>query len=220
MRYNRDHVDMLRNAIAPVLSDKSVRVMGSAPNATFSADTFDVDICVNGSLYNLSRHTSRSPGLTYLNNALFRDDNAYTKATYDVLRNGNLGLIVHSNYDENFTKKRLAELNISYERLVFLTKYDRRIIFSQMFKPTIFGSYPFDSNISNGICMVVLALWAGAIRVHMAGFSFQIGHAYSEAVPLSIRAHIAEDQKMLALIHRIYPGRVDIGTLSSEHATD
>lgn len=64
--------------------------------------------------------------------------------------------------------------------------------------------------VSAGMLGVILAIWAGAPRVRLEGFSWDAGYAYlaPELVPVNSRGHIRGDRAALENLTRRYPGRL------------
>lgn len=192
-RSDRGKMRELRAYLTHEVAGRRCIVMGSAPDPVVPPLGDSYAICVNGSVYSAYKYWSSPPDLTYLNGAIFNDRDAYSNATLQVLKGRNIGdaLIALHTYD--LAIGMLREIDVVMKKPFALSKYEKRLILGEALGYSAWGLYPFASNVSNGLFMSAVALWAGAPEVVLVGFSFNSRHAYSEKEELSTRGHIRED---------------------------
>lgn len=201
-RSDRKKLGKLKAHLGNQISSRSCIIMGSAPNPTLPQVEDSLVVCVNGSVHSAQQYLGRSPILTFLNGAIFKNTDTYSNATLRVLEDSALGtlLIARNAYDT--AKVTLSELRASYTEAFSVSKYDKRVILAESCGKGFLGTYPFDANVSNGLFVAALALWAGAREAILTGFSFNSKHAYSTDVALSKRGHLEEDRLFLEYIGR------------------
>ena len=172
-------------------------MIGSAPNPVVPVMDDPFVICVNGSVYSANEYWGRSPDLTYLCGAIFNDSDHYAAITKDILSGRLVGDVLIARHVFKKALPVLASERVLHGRSFPLSKYDKRIILGAAVGHSLFGSYHCNSNVSNGLFMVGMALWGGASQVVFSGISFGSRHSYSAGTTLSQRGHLREDQEFL-----------------------
>lgn len=196
-RCNRQQLQQLRKHLRSKISGRACIVLGSAPNPTIPKVEDALTICVNGSVNSAQEYMSTTADMTFLNGAIFNDEDTYSNTTLRVLKGKSLGdlLIARNGLERGVAI--LRDMGTRYDHCFPISKYDKRVIIGESFGRKLLGRYPFDANISNGFFMSVVALWAEASAVILAGFSFNNSHDYSQQAELSKRGHLQEDQLYL-----------------------
>jgi hypothetical protein len=157
--------------------------------------------CVNGSVHSADKYFHVVPDVTFLNGAIFNDADSYAQATVAVLRDKQLGIVLVSRNAYHCCSTVLQEIGASAKKCYPISKYDKRLIIGEAMGHKWWGAYPIDANVSNGLFMAVVALWAGAAEVILVGFSFNSRHEYTTCnQQLSVRGHLLEDSKFLEYI--------------------
>jgi hypothetical protein len=218
-RFRADHriLETLKSHLEPKVNKRRCIVMGSAPNPVVPPLENAFSICVNGSVFSAYKHWSTPPDLTYLNGAIFNDGDSYAKATLEVISGKNIGDVVIARHTYALALEMMGKAGMTFGKSFPVSKYDKRIILGEAIGHSIFGTYPFEANVSNGLFMASMALWLGAPEVVLVGFSFNSQHAYSTEKELSTRGHIREDA--LFLKHAVAAG-LPFSTTSPEISKD
>jgi hypothetical protein len=206
--YHRDryHGDLaalsrLRAVLRETVAGRTTIVIGSAPDPVVPAVHNACHLCVNGSVHSADKYFHVIPDATFLNGAIFHDADSYAEATVGALRDKSLGIVLVSRNAYHCCSAVLEEIGASARKCYSVSKYDKRLIIGQSLGHSFFGTYPIEANISNGMFMAVVALWAGAAEVILVGFSFNSRHEYSkQAQQLSVRGHLREDSRFLEYI--------------------
>jgi hypothetical protein len=181
------------------VQSRRVIVVGSAPDPLFPAIEDACVVCVNGSAYSLARYTGREADISFLNAAIFRDNGAYTSATLTALSGRQIGDVLLNAPSSDSSIALMARHNIKHGAVYPISKYEKRLILTEVLGRKKLGFYRHAANVSNGVFMAAFSLWAGAKDVVLVGFSFLNNfHAYSPQ-SLSHRAHINEDALFLKL---------------------
>jgi hypothetical protein len=187
----------LRRHVQNQIGGRDCIVIGSAPTPVVPAMSDPFVLCVNGSVFSANEYWGRNPDLTYLCGAIFNEADAYATRTKDTLRGRSIGDVLIARHAFKKALPMLADEGISHGNSFPLSKYDKRIILGESIGYFLLGGYRCNSNVSNGLFMVGMALWGGASRVVFSGISFGNQHAYSAGTSLSQRGHLHEDQRFL-----------------------
>lgn len=191
LRANPEEFQSARLFFSDQIASKECLIVGSAPGPVFPRAASPYVICVNGSVAAIDGRYPR-PDLTYLNSAIFRDEDGYAHKTRAVLANKHIGhVLVSSDYAQGAADVLLAQ-NTSFSSSSSLTKYCKRLVLGEVLGHYWHGGYRHHANVSNGVFMAAFALWCGASRVSLVGFSLKAGHSYSDAL-ISARDHVKED---------------------------
>lgn len=217
LRADRQKLALLKSHLVPKVNSRRCIVMGSAPNPIVPPMDGAFSICVNGSVFSAYKHWSAAPDLTYLNGAIFNDEDSYANATLEVISGKEIGDVVIARHTFGLASEMMGKADMKFGETFPVSKYDKRVILGEAAGHSILGNYPFDANVSNGIFMAALALWLGAQEVLLVGFSFNSQHAYSTGKELSKRGHIREDA--LFLKHAVKAG-LPLKTSSPEIGKD
>ena len=202
-RSNLTKLQKMRAHSRQRIDSRPCLVIGSAPDPVIPQLDNPFIVCVNGSVHSAYRYCSRPPDLTYLNGALFADENLYSEATRGALRGKNLGDLLIA---RNAIKQGLAtlrEIECTHGESHALSKYDKRVILGESFGASSTGIYPLDANVSNGLFMAAYARWCCDSPVVLAGFSMNSRHEYSQNSELSPRGHLIEDRIFFNHIARL-----------------
>ncbi|MBX9758620.1 MAG: hypothetical protein K2Y29_07560 [Beijerinckiaceae bacterium] len=191
-RCQNGELEAISSVFAPLIARKHCIVVGSAPLPVFPKHDGYV-ICVNGSVRAANAHLKVASDLTYLNSAIFRDDDDYARRTRDVLLGTQTHRFLIPIEQKNTVDDLMASLQLNYKTKNLISKYAKRTVMTQLLGHRWNGSYHHRANVSNGVFMVAFALWAGAEKVTMVGFSLQNGHYYNMGSHLSERVHVRED---------------------------
>jgi hypothetical protein len=217
LRADRQRLALLKSHLKPKVNGRRCIVMGSAPNPMVPPLDGAFSICVNGSVFSAYKHWGTAPDLTYLNGAIFNDDDSYANATLEVISGKDIGDAIIARHTFDLALDMMVKADMTFGEAFPVSKYDKRLILGEAAGYSIIGRYPFEANVSNGIFMAALALWLGAPEVLLVGFSFNSQHAYSTGEELSKRGHIREDA--LFLKHAVKAG-MPLKTSSREIAKD
>lgn len=199
-RADRPMLEKLRAHLTQRIAGRRCIIMGSAPDPVVPPLDGAFTVCVNGSVYSAYKHWAKAPDLTYLNGAIFNDNDSYSNATLTALSGKHLGDAIIARHSFELALRMMGGSGITYDGAYSFSKYDKRVVLGDAAGHGVFGSYPFEVNVSNGIFMANMALWAGAADAVLVGFSFNSAHAYSTGKELSTRGHIREDSLFLAHI--------------------
>lgn len=203
--YHRDRyygdlaaLSRLRGVLREAVAGRTTIVIGSAPDPVVPVVQNACHFCVNGSVHSADKYFQVAPDVTFLNGAIFHDADSYAEATVGALRGKSLGTVLVSRNAFHCCAAVLEEMGASAKKCYSVSKYDKRLIIGQALGHSLWGTYPIEANISNGMFMAVVALWAGATDVILVGFSFNSRHEYSKQnQQLSVRGHLREDCKFL-----------------------
>lgn len=213
LRSNGKDLPILRQYLVSEVAGRDCIVIGSAPDPVVPNIKDAYVLCVNGSVHSAYRYISAKPHLTYLNGAIFKNTDDYSNATISVLREKHLGDLLISKYTADLCLQKLDEIQATYGRAFVLSRFDKRVIMGQALGYTSLGRYRHKANVSNGLFMASVALWAKAASVTLVGFSFNNRHEYSKNAELSKRGHVEEDCRFLELM---VSGRFPVLTTSQE----
>jgi hypothetical protein len=204
----------LRSVLRETIAGRACIVIGSAPDPIVPVIESACHFCVNGSVHSADKYFHVTPDATFLNGAIFNDADSYAEATVGVLRDKRLGIVLVSRNAYHCCSTVLQEIGASAKECYPISKYDKRLIIGEAMGHKWWGAYPIDANVSNGLFMAVVALWAGAKEVILVGFSFNSRHEYTTASQqLSVRGHLLEDSKFLEFIAA---GQLPFATTSAE----
>jgi hypothetical protein len=203
----------LRGHLHKRIAGRGCLVIGSAPNPVFPVSDGMFRVCVNGSVNSAYKYLSAPPDLTYLNGAIFTDRDAYSAATLEVLRGRDIGDVLIARHTYQEACATLGEINATFGLSMPLSKYDKRVILGEAIGHSLLGRYRFDANVSNGLFMAAVALWGGASKVVLVGFSFNSRHDYCKDKELSARGHVREDTLFLEVVAA---SRLAVETTSTE----
>lgn len=107
--------------------------------------------------------------------------------------------------------RRLAEQGTTFDRDVGLSLDWRRTLETTTFPERAHYAGqggPRPLGLSMGLLAVVMAVWAGAPRVRMAGFSWRAGYAYLTTGGPIVRGHLQADEDGLARLVVRYGDRI------------
>ncbi|MGF1619152.1 MAG: hypothetical protein ACFCUR_00905 [Rhodomicrobiaceae bacterium] len=200
MKANLTRFSETKRHFEKLINHRRCLIIGSAPEPVFpGSSSDDCILCVNGSVYSVYKHLSRGPDITYLNAAFFRDENIYTSKTRAILAGKHIGdaLVAWRDHEEGV--KMLEQFGVDFGIARLFSKYEKRLILTEVLAHNVIGLYAHRANVSNGILMVAFALACGAREAILIGFSFDHAHAYSPSQQLSPRAHAEEDTLFLRL---------------------
>ena len=169
----------LRDALAPIVADKSGSVLGSSPHGPLPAQGEAPLLSANGS-QGLLGTPSRPVDVAFLGGYTTRPRTAAIKASLEKLRGQSAGLLVFVAHGDRVASAReaLAGIGFQYDSMVAIDPYERAAIIGATVEHN-YGLGPRDSRISMGVFAMVCALWAGAADVTAYRVSLSSGHAFN-----------------------------------------
>ena len=193
------NMNEVRGILSKSLSGSTVVVLGSAPGAILPPrGHYDRLVCVNGS-GSVAMRYGLTPDATVIVGYLTGTDKGVSPASRKVLAGCFTDFLVFVSAGQKF-EDGLATLQSSgfgYQRVREIDPLERAAIVETVCGQSL-GLGPRDERVSNGMFATALAIWAGASRVILAGFSLQGGHSYLEGTP---RYHIDGDQRFLQTVN-------------------
>lgn len=193
-------LDPLREEMRAEFFGRRCLVVGSAPDVMLPADTaFDCIICVNGSSWILNRNgPPHPPEVTVVAGWSTRTNNQVRIETQRIWRGleTRLLLFVEAGATADEGRRVLDACGFRYDQFRSIDQLERAVIVGDVCGEEL-GWGKRDDRVSNGIFAAILAIWAGASEVILAGFSSAGGHAYmTEDTP---RLHLQGDERFLSL---------------------
>jgi hypothetical protein len=205
-------------AIGPIvaaIAGRRTTVLGSAPLLEDARiDAGDALITVNGSLSSAPDlvpdvhvlNARKKPHVTWTRHR--KELNAAMTAQSRGRHVGVLALLMIEDDAEGPTLERLRAQGTTWAEVVTVVRSTRDAV--------VYAAGALDKEIdrhlgiSAGLFGVCLALYAGAPRVRLEGFSFDAGYAYlpPEAVPVNARGHLRADKVAIGKLTTRLPGRV------------
>jgi hypothetical protein len=191
-------------AFGAIVRNRRCVVVGSAPLPTKHArtDPGEVVICVNGAISSVAGVPdiwvlNSKPSAASLHLTMCRQGANRAVKHIAFLRSP-----IRPTEDESLT--RLRKMGASCESWSVIDKPVKRWI-EQTICDRRDHSPGVNTACSAGIFTVALALWSGASRVRLAGFSWSAGYHYLPKLQV-IRGHVDADQRALRVLLDRYPG--------------
>lgn len=206
----------LREIIKQELASHHCLVIGSAPGGANLIPQHKC-ICVNASGWVAVRLGLAVPDLTVLGGWTLRGDSGVRTASIEALRNLRTRLLVfvESGLPRAEALEILRSANFSYDQFLPVSSLERAVILGDVAGEEIAtGPGSRDRRPSMGIFAAALALWGGAERVTLTGFSLVGGHAYMNTE--TPRHHIDGDKRFLERVRGL-PLYLDQNVGAEEH---
>ncbi len=208
LRQSRDILDPLRATLAPLLSGRRCLVLGSAPGARLpEPHLFERCVCVNGSPRVAAGH-GLTPDLTIMagyTTLVERDVSRQSLEQLSGLHAGRL-LFVSAGNDRDSARRVLSDSGLGFDEWLDIDPLGRAAIAGEATGEGEPGLGHWQERVSNGVFALLVALWAGAEHVTIAGITLTGGHDYIEGD--TPRHHVAGDQRCLETLARLHGARV------------
>lgn len=192
----------LKQKLKQQLSGEKCLIVGSAPGASLPPlHEYSKCLCVNGSPYIANKH-SIPVDLTVLvgfTTSMKKDISSLSMEKLSGIHSQELLFISAGDNIENGISE-LKSNGFTYDRISEINPLERAAIIGEICGEEL-GLGKRDDRISNGVFTIVLALWAGAEKVIISGFSLQGGHDYAKD---TARYHLNGDTKCLGILARQY----------------
>jgi hypothetical protein len=185
----------LKARLAPTFAHKRALVIGSAPNLVLPpVDRYDTVICVNGSGRPAFDLGILQPDLTVVGGYSTRSDTDVRLKTRIAWRGleTNCLLFVVSGRAAWRGRRIIRSAGLRFDTFRTVSMEERAFITSEVCRENLFQGERED-RISMGVFAAIVALWSGADRVILAGFSLGGGHRYIEGD--TPRYHLAGDAR-------------------------
>ncbi|WP_110667979.1 hypothetical protein [Salinicola halophilus] len=205
---DRRQLDRLKRWMSDDLVDRNCLILGSAPEPVMpSPRRYSRCVCINGSPWVAARH-GLVPDLTVIAGYTTRVEREVSSQSLERLRGLRTSRLLFVTAGNEFEagsavlRERGFESGSSYAADPLM----RAAILEDTLRGSDSGLGKRDDRVSNGLFAVVLALWLGARKVTLAGFSLAGGHSYiGEETP---RFHVDGDVACLKLLAHRYGSRV------------
>ena len=208
LRRTREGLDTLQATLASLLSGKHCLILGSAPNARLpEPHRFERCVCVNGSPRIAAGH-GLNPDLTVVAGYTTLPERDVSKQSLEQLGGLHTGklLFISAGNDSDSARRVLNDSGFSFDEWLSINSLMRAAIAGEAAGAGEPGLGVRDERISNGVFALLIALWAGAEHVTLAGITLAGGHDYIEGD--TPRYHMAGDQRCLATLARLHGERV------------
>lgn len=179
-------------------------VLGSSPDIELpSRRLFAKCLCVNSSGFLAWRRKGIIPDLTVLNGYTTLAKTPVALANLERLQGLQTKdlLFVSSGDTIQHATSQLSQIGYRFSQKNEINPIERAFIISEVCG-TELGLGKRDQRISSGMFTAVLALWAGADKIILSGFSLGEGHYFQSETP---RYHIDADQKCLSHFSKSFP---------------
>jgi hypothetical protein len=199
VRHESSSLPAFRSRLRGEFAGLHCLVLGSAPTAKMAPH--DKLLCVNGSSW-VAKKFGLKPDLTVIAGWALRGNTPVQVATIDAMRGSRTRVVVllESGPTEAEARRVLRQASCRFDELLKVDSLERAAIIGDVCGEDVpVGPQTTKhSRPSNGIFAVALALWAGASKVTLSGFSLKGGHAYIEGD--TPRSHVEGDEWFLSCI--------------------
>lgn len=208
LRDDRSQLDSLKRWMAEDLAGQDCLILGSAPEPVMpGARRYSKCVCINGSPWMAARH-GIVPDLTVVAGYTTLVEREVSRQSLGRLRGIGTRRLLFVTAGNEFEAGRevLRRHDFRSDSSHAVDPLIRAAVIEEVLEGSDLGLGKRDDRVSNGIFAVVLALWLGARKVTLAGFSLAGGHSYiDQETP---RFHIGGDMACLTMLARRYGSRV------------
>jgi hypothetical protein len=213
---DRHRLDALRATLAMDLTGHRCLVLGSAPGANPPIMPAERCIAVNGAPFVASKLGIQVDWalIVGFTTSMKRDISRLSMKKLQGLTARHV-LFVSAGDSAAAGRQAIETAGFGFSEFHEITALERAAIIGEVCSSE-FGLGPRDSRVSNGVFAAILALWAGAGHVTLAGISLDGGHAYAIGTP---RYHLDGDTRALRDLARCEVDRIDTTSATLSEAT-